>query len=240
MLLAGKTALVTGGGRGLGRAIALGLAQQGAAVVVAARSADEIAETVWLIEDSGQRALGVEADVRDLAQVEQLLQETVQAFGGPHILVTSAGIGLRRPVTETDEEQWDTVFDTLVKGTFLVARASIPHMIAQGHGNILFLGAPLDKIAVPGFGAYYSAKCGVEGLARVMAKELRRYGINVNVVHPGGFADTRMVRETVPEVNKGLLAAESIVEAAVALAALAPRARSGEVVDAQRWKSVQN
>jgi 3-oxoacyl-[acyl-carrier protein] reductase len=240
MQLTGKTALITGAGRGLGRAIALGLAQQGAAVVVAARSSDEVAETVWLIEDSGQQALGVETDVRDLAQVERLLQETVQAFGGPHILVTSAGVGLRRPLQETDEAAWDTVFDTLLKGTFLTARATIPHMIAAGGGNILFLGAPLDKIAVPGFGAYYSAKCGVEGLAKVMAKELRRHGINVNVIHPGGFADTRMVRETVPEVTKGLLNPADMVAAAVELATLAPRARSGEVVDAHSWKSVQN
>lgn len=240
MQLSGKTALVTGGGRGIGRAIALAFAREGAAVVVAARSADEVAETAWLIEDMGQRGLGVAADVRDGAQVSRLVAQAQEQYGPVHILVNSAGVGLRAPVQETSEEQWDTVIDTLLKGSFLLAKAVIPHMVELGGGNIINIGAPLERIAVPGFAAYYAAKSGVDGLTRVMAKDLRRFGINVNTLHPGGFVDTRMVRETVPEVSKGLLATDEIAAAAVALAALPPRGQTGQTFDSHVQKSVQN
>jgi len=233
--LQGKTALVTGGGRGLGRAIALALAEAGAAVAVAARSADEIAETAWLIEEHGGKALAFTVDVRSSTAVQTLIAQVRDGFGSVQILVNSAGVGLRTPMHETSEEQWDAVLDTLLKGTFLVSRAVLPMMIEQGAGNIINLGAPLDKIAVPGFAAYYAAKAGVDGLTRVMAKDLRRFGINVNALHPGGFADTRMVRETVPDVRTGLLSPTEIGPAAVALAVQSPRGQTGQVIDAHVW-----
>lgn len=237
MTLSGKTALVTGGGRGLGRAMALALARAGAAVAVAARTGDEVAETAWLIEDLGGRALGLTADVRDGAAVEAMVSRISATLGPVNILVNSAGIGLRAPIHETSEAQWDAVVDTLLKGTFLACRAALPQMIAAGGGNIINVSAPLDRIAAPGFAAYYAAKCGVEGLTRVMAKDLRRYGVNVNAIHPGGFADTRLVRESVPEARGGLLAPEEIGPAAVALAMLAPRAQTGQSVDAHQWSA---
>lgn len=239
MELAGKTAIVTGGGRGLGRAIALAYARAGANVVVAARSADEVAETAWLIEELGQFTLAVPTDVRDPAQIAHLVAQADQRFGNVTILVNSAGVGLRAPVTETSETQWDAVVDTLLKGPYLVAQAVIPLMTAAGGGNIINIGAPLERIAVPGFGAYYAAKAGIEGLSKIMAKELRRYGINVNILHPGGFADTRMVRETVPEVTKGLLNPDEIGAAALALAVEPPRGRTGQVIDAHTWETLQ-
>lgn len=235
MVLSGKTVLVTGGGRGLGRAMALALARAGAAVAVAARSADEVAETAWLIEDLGGRALALPADVRDSAAVEALVSRVHATFGPLHSVVNSAGIGLRAPIHELSEAQWDGVIDTLLKGTFLVSRAAVPQMIANGGGNIINVSAPLDRIAAPGFAAYYAAKCGVDGLTRVMAKDLRRFGINVNAIHPGGFVDTRLVRETVPEARSGLLSPEELGPAIVALAALAPRAQTGQTVDAHQW-----
>lgn len=240
MQLQGKTALVTGAGRGIGRAIALAFAREGAAVVAAARSADEVSETAWLIEDMGQRGLGVAADIRDSAAVARLIAQAQEQYGPVHILVNSAGVGLRAPVNETSEEQWDSVLDTLLKGSFLLSKAVIPHMIELGGGNIINIGAPLERIAVPGFAAYYAAKAGVDGLTRVMAKDLRRFGINVNTLHPGGFVDTRMVRETVPEVSKGLLATDEIAAAAVTLAAMPPRAQTGQTFDSHAQKSVQN
>ncbi len=237
MKLNGKTALITGGGRGLGRAIALAYAQAGAQVAVAARSADELAETVWLIEEQGGRAVALNADVREASQVTTLVAAAQQALGPIHVLVNSAGVGLRRPMQETSEAEWDTVLDTLLKATFLTCRAIVPQMIEQGGGNIINLSAPLERIAVPGFAAYYAAKCAVDGLTRVMAKDLRRFGINVNALHPGGFADTRLVRQTVPEVRSGLLAPAEIGPAAVALAALPPRSQTGTTVDAHQWRS---
>lgn len=237
MGLGGKAALVTGGGRGLGRAMAMALAREGAAVAVAARTGDEVAETAWLIEEQGGRAVALTVDVRDSAQVAAMVVRAGEALGPLHILINSAGIGLRAPVHETSEEQWDAVVDTLLKGTFLSCRAVLPHMFELGGGNIINIGAPLDKITAPGFAAYYAAKCGVDGLTKIMAKDLRRFGINVNAVHPGGFADTRMVRQTVPEVRSGLLAPAEIAAAAVALAALPPRAQTGQSVDAHQWSA---
>lgn len=236
MSLVGKTALVTGGGRGLGRSIALALARAGAAVAVVARTGDEVAETAWLIEDQGGRALPLTADVRESAQLEAAAYQIRDLLGPVQILVNSAGVGLRAPVQETTEEQWDAVVDTLLKGTFLACKAVLPQMVELGGGNIVNLGAPLERITVPGFAAYYAAKCGVDGLTRVMAKDLRRFGINVNAVHPGGFADTRMVRETVPEVRSGLLSPDEIAPAAVALASLAPRSQTGQSIDAHQWQ----
>ncbi|MCU0492618.1 MAG: SDR family oxidoreductase [Chloroflexaceae bacterium] len=235
MQLANKTALITGGGRGLGRAIALAYAREGAAVVVAARSDDEIAETAWLIEEMGQRAKAIVADVQVAAQVEALVAQTQATFGPIHVLVNSAGVGFRGPVQEMDEAQWDGVVNTLLKGTFLVTRAVLPGMISNGQGNIINLGAPLERIITPGFAAYTAAKYGVEGLTRVLAKDLRRYGINVNAIHPGGFADTRLVRATVPEVTQGLMSPEVVTAAAVALAAQGGRGQTGQIIDAHTW-----
>jgi NAD(P)-dependent dehydrogenase (short-subunit alcohol dehydrogenase family) len=237
--LRGKSALVTGGGRGLGRAIALALANAGATVAVAARSADEIAETAWLIEEQGGKATTVQADVRSATDVARMVREAQAAVGPISILVNSAGVGLRAPVQETSEAQWDAVVDTLLKGSFLTAQAVIPQMIELGGGNILNLGAPLEKIVVPGFAAYVAAKAGVEGLTKVMAKDLRRFGINVNALHPGGFADTRLVRETVPEARTGLLDPAVIVPAALALALEPPRGRTGQSIDAHKWADAE-
>lgn len=240
MRLSGKSALITGAGRGLGRAIALAFAQAGATVAVVARTADEIAETAWLIEEQGGRAMAIQADVRSSAELAHMVGVAREALGPIHILVNSAGVGLRAPVQDTSEAQWDTVMDTLLKGSFLAAQALLPQMIELGGGNIINVGAPLEKIAVPGFAAYYAAKCGVEGLTKVMAKDLRRFGINVNALHPGGFADTRMVRETVPEVRTGLLAPEEIGPAALALASQPPRGQTGQTIDAHRWQEPEN
>lgn len=237
MQLAGQGVIITGGGRGLGRAAALALAEAGAHVAVIARSSDEIAETVWLIEETGGKALGLSVDVRNSAALEQAIIEAQQQLPPIRTLVTAAGVGLRLPIQDTSEAQWDDVHDTLLKGTFLAVKATLPHLIQAGGGNIILFGAPLDKIAVPGFAAYYAAKAGVDGLARVMAKDLRRYGINVNQLHPGGFADTRMVRTTVPEVKSGLLDPAEIGPSVVELAALAPRASTGQTIDAHARKS---
>ncbi|MFV9503930.1 MAG: SDR family NAD(P)-dependent oxidoreductase [Oscillochloridaceae bacterium umkhey_bin13] len=238
MELTGKRVVITGGGRGLGRAMALALARAGAAVAVVARTADELVETVWLIEEQGGQALAIPADVRDAAQVYGMVAQVQEQLGSITTVINSAGVGLRAPIHETSEAQWDDVLDSLLKASYLVSAAVIPAMIAQGGGNIINVGAPLDRIAAPGFAAYYAAKSGVDGLTRVMAKDLRRYGINVNQLHPGGFADTRMVRQTVPDLRGPLLDPAEIGALAVVLAAEPPRGRTGQTFDAHQWRSV--
>ncbi len=235
MQLKEKIAVITGAGRGIGRAIALAYAREGARVVVAARSADEIAETVWLIEELGQQAHAVRVDVRDSGQVDHLVAQTLHAYGKPHIIVNSAGVGLRASLDETDEALWDTVHETLLKGTYLVTRAFLPGLSEQKHGNIINLAAPVEKLILPGFAAYASAKYGVEGLTKVLAKELRRHGINVNAIHPGGPADTQLMRQMTPEIKKGVMDPDSVTSAAIVLATQGPRSQSGEIIDTSAW-----
>jgi NAD(P)-dependent dehydrogenase (short-subunit alcohol dehydrogenase family) len=237
MTLDGQVAIITGASRGLGRAIAIGLAQAGARTVLAARGGPALNDVATEIERGGGETMVVRCDVRDPAAVESLAARTLAEWGRIDVLVNSAGISLRRPAQEIDAEAWRAVIDTLLTGTFLTTHAVLPAMIAARRGNIINLIAPLEKIVTPGFSAYTAAKWGVEGLTRTLAKELRRHAINVNGLHPGGFADTAMVRETVPELRQGLLDPAMIAPAAVALAALAPRGTTGTTVDASEWNA---
>lgn len=235
----GQVAIVTGASGGLGRVIALALAAQGASVVVAARTGAPLNAVATEIEALGHEALVVCCDVREPAATRQLVERTLAEWGRIDILVNAAGAALRRPALETTPDDWDTISDTLVKGTFLTTQAVLPTMIGARRGNIVNLGAPLAKITVPGFAAYTAAKFGVEGLTQTLAKELRRYGINVNAVHPGGFADTPMVRENVPELKSGLLDPAAIVPALLSLAMQPPRGVTGTTVDALVWSTEQ-
>lgn len=237
MDLEGQVAIVTGASRGLGRAIALALAEEGASVVLAARDGQALNEVAALIEGLGRDAFVVTCDVRDPAQVKVLAERTLAEWSRIDVLVNSAGVALRRPFVEISEPDWDAVVDTLLKGTYLVTQAVLPAMIAAKRGNIINLIAPLEKIAVPGFSAYTAAKYGVTGLTQTLGKELRRYGININGLHPGGFADTTMVRENVPELKQDLLDPSIVTPAAVALATQPPRGLTGNTIDALAWNT---
>lgn len=225
MELREHVAIVTGASRGLGRAIALGLGRAGALVALAARDARELNTVATQIEQHGGQALVVRCDVRDPDAVQALVQRTLQTWGRIDSLINSAGIAVRQPALELPLSAWHEVLDTLLTGTFLATQAVLPSMIAARRGNIVNLLAPLDAICVPGFSAYAAAKWGVAGLTQTLAKELRRYGINVNGLHPGGFADTGTALRTMP--------------AALHLASLPPRSTTGTTVDARRWFSAQ-
>lgn len=237
MRLKGQVAIVTGGSRGLGRSIAVALAQEGAAVVLAARDGQALNQVATEIEALGREALVVTCDVHNPADAQRLIDRTLSEWSRIDVLVNSAGVALRRPIGEIGVADWDMVVNTLLRGTFLITQATLPTMIAAKRGNVINLIAPLDKITVPGFAAYTAAKFGVAGLTQTLAKELRRYGININGLHPGGFADTMMVRANVPELKQGLLDPAMIAPAAVALAAQPPRGLTGNIIDATAWNS---
>ncbi len=239
MRLNTQTVVVTGASRGLGRAIALAMAEEGANVVLAARDGQALNAVAAMIDQLGRAALVVCCDVREPNAVTALAERALSEFGQIDTLVNSAGLALRRPIAEVTLAEWDDVFNTLVRGTMLATQAVLPAMIARKRGNIINLAAPLERIELPGFATYTAAKYAIAGLTKTLAKELRRYNINVNGLHPGGFADTQMVRDMMGTAGAsgGLLDPSIVTPAAVALAAQPGRGLSGDIIDAIAWNT---
>jgi len=198
--LKGKVALVTGAARGIGRAIALRLAQDGAAVVVNyAGSVQQSQETVGLIEQGGAKAVAVQADVSKVADVKRLFDSSVEKFGRLDILVNNAGVMFTKPVAEVGEEEFDRLFAVNVKGTFFCCQEAAKRM-AEG-GRIINLSSSTTALMLPGYAAYVATKGAVEQFSHVLAKELGSKGITVNVVSPGP-TDTELFNQGKSEEQK--------------------------------------
>lgn len=195
--LDGQTALVTGGGRGLGRAMALALSQRGAAVAVTARSEDQLSETVRLIEAAGGRAVGITADVTDFASVTQMVAAVESQFGAIDLLVNNAGHGsVPTPVSEADPDSWWWTFEVNVRGVFLCARAVLPAMIQRKRGRIINVASGAGNRTIPNATAYTTSKAAVIRFSDTLAVEVLPHGISVFVIHPGTVW-TEMTREMV-------------------------------------------
>jgi NAD(P)-dependent dehydrogenase (short-subunit alcohol dehydrogenase family) len=200
--LVGRRALVTGGGRGLGRVIAQALAEAGADVAVAGRTPDVCQEAAREIAAAtGRRALAFAADVTVAAEVERLVREVEDGLGGIDILVNNAGVNIRGAAEELLENDWDAVLGTNLKAPFLCARAVGASMCARGWGRVINLGSILSVVALPGRAPYASSKAGVLGLTRVLALEWARSGVTVNAICPGPFA-TDMNRQLLTDPVK--------------------------------------
>ena len=200
MGLQGKVALVTGASRGIGRAIAVRLGRDGAAVVVNYAGSQQAAqETVAAIEAAGGHAVAVQADVGKRADVERLFDETYRHFGRLDILVNNAGIMFNKPLAEVTEEEFDRIFAVNVKGTFLACQQAARRM-ADG-GRIINFSSSTTAMMLPTYGAYVATKGAVEQMSRVLAKELGAKGITVNVVSPGP-TDTELFGQGKTEQDK--------------------------------------
>ena len=196
MLLEGKVAVVTGGGRGIGRTIALKCAAQGAAVAVAARSAAEVQGVAEEIERSAGRATAIAADVSREADCEKIVRETRRAFGSVNILVNNAGIyGPVLPAEKVDPREWDRVIAVNLRGPFLLARLVLPEMYERGAGAILNIVSIAAKAAFPLNSAYAASKAGLIGLTHTLAAEAARKGVRVNALSPGPVPETKMSQE---------------------------------------------
>lgn len=185
-----KTVLVTGAGSGLGRAIAIAFAAEGASVVVAGRTAAPLDETVGLVEAAGGTATAVTVDVTDSGRLQNLVRETVTCFGGLDIAVNNAGI-LRAtvPVGEVSEEDWDTVLRTNVTGVWLAMKHEIAYMKENGGGTIVNISSNLGAhLRIPNAAAYITSKAAVSALTRAAALDHIRQGIRINAVSPGASA----------------------------------------------------
>ena len=201
MDFAGKTAVVTGGSRGIGRAVCLELAKGGANVVLCyAGNESAAAETVSACEALGAKALSVKCDVADSAQVKKLMDEAIKAFGRIDILVNNAGITRDGLLMMMKEEDFDAVLSANLKGTFLCMKAVSRTMMKQRYGRIVNLSSVVGLRGNAGQVNYAASKAGVIGMTKSLAKELASRGVTVNAVAPG-FIDTDMTA-AMPEAAK--------------------------------------
>jgi 3-oxoacyl-[acyl-carrier protein] reductase len=186
--LSGAVALVTGGSRGIGRAIATGLARLGASVAICGRDSKALSSTHEELAGLGRSVFSTVADVTNHADVGGLVEKTEAALGSITILVNNAGIGEFGPAHEKSEQDWDRVLNTNLKSVFLVSKAVAPGMIARKSGDIINISSLAGVNAFTGGGLYCASKWGVQGLSACMAEDLRGHGIRVSVICPGSVA----------------------------------------------------
>ena len=242
--LDGMTALVTGSGRGIGSALAFGLAQAGASVALSdvPEQLPGARETAERIKGEGVDSRTYSLDVLDLANIRRTVDEVVRDFGRLDILVNNAGIRRRQPALEVTEDNWDAVIDTNLKGPFFCAQAAARVMIEQGGGRIINISSQLAIIAGENRVAYRASKAGLANLTRVLALEWIKYGITVNAIGPGPTetpgllaADTRSAAELAADLSANMplgrrMLPEELVGAAVYLASPSASATTGHLL----------
>jgi len=185
--LTGKAAVVIGGTSGIGRAIGLGLAEAGADVVPSSRRADQVDAAATEIEAKGRKSIRVVSNVSDRASIENLLSESVAAFGKVDILVNSAGTTKRQPTIDVDEETWNWIFETNLNGTLRSCQIFGKHMIERGYGRIINIASLSTFVALFEVAAYSASKAAVASLTKSLAIEWAKNGVNVNAIAPGVF-----------------------------------------------------
>jgi NAD(P)-dependent dehydrogenase (short-subunit alcohol dehydrogenase family) len=195
MRLEGRRALITGGGRGIGRAIALAFAKEGADVAVLARTEPEIESVVREIESIGRRGAAVRCDVGSPAEVKAAIGEASSFLGGVDILVANAGMMEHAPVGEITDEMWDEAMRVNLNSVFWAIRAALGPMVSRGWGRIVAMSSVSGKVGGANRSAYHAAKHGVIGLVRSVALEVAGGGVTVNAICPG-FVETQMISES--------------------------------------------
>jgi 2-deoxy-D-gluconate 3-dehydrogenase len=204
--LAGKVALVTGASRGIGQALAMGLAEAGADMALVARSEEALKETAEMARALGRRAAAVPADVSQVQAIRGMVDRVIEEYGRIDILLNGAGTQARIPSLELTEEDWDRVSDLNLKAVFFCSQAVAPHMIEQGKGKIINVASLTSTLGFAGIAVYGATKGGVLSLTRSLSTEWSKLGINVNALAPGYFK-TEMTRRLWqdPERDKWVL-----------------------------------
>ncbi len=236
----GKVAVVVGGTSGIGKALAIGLAEAGADVVATSRRAEHVNEITAHIESLGRRSLAITSDVSDRGSLEQVLQQTIATLGDVDILVNCAGITQRTPTLDLEESVWQNILDTNLTGTFRSCQIFGRHMVARGRGRIINIASLTSFVAFYEVAAYAASKAGVALLTKSLAIEWARHGVCVNAIAPGVFR-TALNTELLDSSDRGkeLLMrtpmgrfgkVEELVGAAIYLASDAASFVTGEIL----------
>ena len=229
MKLENKVAIVTGGGRGIGKATAMALAREKVKVVVVSRTLSEIESVAREIRKNGQEALAIRADVSNKASVDSMVNKTLEHFGKVDILVNNAGIAIHNPIPKIREEDWDLSIAVNLKGVFLCTQAVFSHMCDQGYGHIVNVSSLAGKHGNANFGAYTAAKFGVMGFTETTHNEGIPYGVKATVVCPGPV-DTKMRRDNHEEDRTKIMQPEDIADVILFIISQPVRAHVLEVV----------
>lgn len=237
MLLSGHTAVVTGAGRGIGRAIAKAFAEQGCDVALVARTVDELEETAAAVRETGRTALVCACDVTSPGAVRTMAAQAEERFGKIDLLVNNAGYACFKPFMELTLEEWQRTLEVNLTGIFLCTQAIVPGMIAQRRGRIINLSSVSGLRPIPRQSAYCASKHGVNGLTTTLAMELKPYGIRVHAICPGGVP-TRLTEENMPERDKSdWMTPEDVAHTALYLASLSETATT-DIIYLRRFGSV--
>jgi 3-oxoacyl-[acyl-carrier protein] reductase len=228
--LEGKIAIVTGSSSGIGKAVAIRFAEEGASVVIAARRGELCAQVASMINERGGKAVSIPTEIREELQVETLIAQTVRQCGGLDILVNNAGIFAGGPVADTSTERFDDVLNTNVRGTFFCCRAGFRQMKARGGGTIINMSSVAGTDAWAGTGTYSASKFAIMGLTKALADEGRSCGIKVCAICPGAVADDLVDQspETITQSQK--ISPFDVAETAVYLATLGPHTIVRQVI----------
>jgi 3-oxoacyl-[acyl-carrier protein] reductase len=230
MKLENKVALITGGSRGIGKAVAAAFAREGAKLALCARSADELQQTIAELRRMKAKAEGWPCDVTMESSVKDLVHEAQRAFGRIDILVNNAGVMTRpAPMVELEVRKWDYTIAVNLRGPFLVTQAVLPFMLKQKSGSVINVSSTIGRGAYANFVAYATSKWGLEGFTQTLAAELRSSHIQVNSVEPG-YVATKLTgyRGSNPE---------SVTDVFVYLASDESKSVTGKMLSSSTWKS---
>ena len=220
-------AVVTGAGRGIGRAVALQLAERGCDVALLARTVEQIEQVAGEIASRGRRAVALRCDVANAGEVARAAERIEDELGAPRVVVSNAGIVRRELVVDMDEADWDAVVDVNLKGAFLVARAMLPKMIQAGRGRFVAVASISSRLGTPRQSAYCAAKWGLVGFTKSLAEEIRPHGLQAICVLPGSV-DTEMLKGS---GFKPQMTPEDVASTVVYAALDAPAAMNGSALE---------
>jgi len=246
--LTGKTAIVTGAGRGIGKALAVGLAEAGAQVAVVSRTFSDLEQTVAEIEAIGGNAHPIAADITEAGAADRIVNGTMDKLGGLHILVNNAGMNIRSKALDVTEEEWDRIVDLDLKATFFMAQAAGKVMCEQRYGRIVNVASVAGLVALRTGVAYGASKAGVIHMTRVLALEWSRFGVCINTIAPWYFRtplteklldDPDFVQEVVSHTPAGRIGElEDLIGPAIFLSSDAAAYISGQTIAVDGGMSV--